>query len=188
MKRVASLYKLSFIATAMILGVVLGLLALPAGAGPIYQISTANKIGQLERKFGPAVTLNQTLFNVKVPVNISNMPGAWKNATLYGFTMVYFLNNSGDSIGGGYPAVMDDMYGMKLSGGLSNGGYNGTVVFPINRTAGVLSGKTCGYTVISAKLGSQAMIIGATSGGTAPHSGPCSKLGLPTPGTIYQMD
>ncbi len=169
---------------AMILGVVLGMSSPPVGADPIYQISATSKLGQLERKFGPAVALNQTLFNVKVPVNITNMPGAWKNATLYGFAMVYFLDNSNDPIGGGYPAAMNDELGMKLSSGLSNGGYNGTVVFPINKTVGTLSGKTCGYSMILAKLGSQVMVIGTTSGGTAPHSGPCSKLEPLTPGTI----
>ncbi len=162
--------------------VTLGFLSTPTSAAPTHQFSLSSKIGQLKQKFGPAYSLNQTLFNVKLPLNISNMPGAWKKSILIGTTVVYFLNGPGDVVG--YSTSTDGGEGMQLNIGLSNGGYNGTIVFPINKTAGAITGKTCGYAMVLARLGSQYMFIGGSSGGTAPQSGPCSNINLPTPGTI----
>ncbi len=175
-------YKSLITVTLIISAVTLVSFSTLTSAAPTYQFSLSSKIGQLKQKFGPAYSLNQTLFNVKLPLNISNMPGAWKKAQLIGTTVVYFLNGPGDAVG--YSTSTDGGAGMPLNIGLSSGSYNGTVVFPINKSAGAITGKTCGYAIVMAKLGSQLMFIGGSSGGTAPQSGPCSNINMPAPGSI----
>jgi hypothetical protein len=64
----------------------------PAGADMAAKLGLSQKFGlQAKKNLGPAVTMNQTLFNVKLPLKISKMPGPWKNASFVGVAMVYFM-------------------------------------------------------------------------------------------------
>jgi hypothetical protein len=157
----------------------------PAGADMTAQLSLSQKFGLHAKKdLGPPVTMNQTLFNVKLPLNISKMPGPWKNAKFVGIAMVYFLDGAGETVG--YAVSKNGEAGMPLNISLNSGSYNGTIVLPIQEVAGTLTGKTCGAAIVMAKLGSQVMFIGASKGGTAPNSGSCGSMnlsGIP-PGSI----
>ena len=168
-----------------ILVLVLGiaLTALPAGtasAGMLFQKSGL----VLKKDFGPQIMLDQTLFNVNIPLNIANMPGPWKNAKFSAVALVYFLDGAGDMIGYGISEGGEE--GMPLNITLDNGSYNGTVALPVRETAGTLSGKTCAVTMVFAKQGGQLMFIGASKGGTAPNSGQCGNMNFSgiKPGTI----
>jgi hypothetical protein len=168
-----------------ILVIVLGiaLIALPAdtaSAGMLLQKSGL----VLKKDFGPQIMLDQTLFNVNIPLNISNMPGPWKNAKLKAVAFVYFLDGPGEMIG--YALSEGGEEGTPLNVTLDNGSYNGTVALPIRAAAGALSGKTCSVAMVIAELGNQHMFIGASKGGTAPNSGDCANMGSPPiqPGTI----
>jgi hypothetical protein len=170
----------------LVLGIVFfGELSAPAGADMTAQLSLSQKFGlQAQKNLGPTVTMNQTLFNVKLPLHISKMPGSWKNAKFVGIAMVYFLDGSGETVG--YATSKYGDSGMPLNINLNGGSYNGTVVLPIQEVAGTLTGKTCGAAMVMAKLGNQVMFIGSSKGGTAPNSGVCGKMnlsGIP-PGTI----
>ena len=171
---------------ALVLGMVFpGELPAPAGADMTAKLSLSQKFGlQAKGNLGPAVAMNQTLFNLRLPLNISKMPGPWKNAKFLGIAMVYFLDGPGETVGYATSRYGDD--GMPLNISLSSGSYNGTVVLPIEEVAGTLTGKTCGAVLVVAKLGSQVMFIGASKGGTAPNSGACGNMNLSgiTPGTI----
>ncbi|MBN1142114.1 MAG: hypothetical protein JXB25_10045 [Deltaproteobacteria bacterium] len=152
-------------------------------SGPA-EADTIHKLGlTLKKNLGSMVTLDQTLFNVKVPLNISKMPGPWKNAKLKGIAMVYFLDGSGEAIGAGLSENGEDWVPLDVV--LNNGNYNGTVVFPIQQSVGTISGKNCSVAMIIAQMGNQTMFIGASTGGTAPNSGPCGNM-CPSlaPGTI----
>jgi len=170
----------------LVVGIVLlGGLPAPAGADMAAKLSLSRKFGlQVKKNLGPAVTMDQTLFNVKLPLNISKMPGPWKNAEFVGMATVYFLDGPGDTVG--YAISRDGEEGMPLNISLNGGSYNGTVILPIQNVAGTLTGKTCSAAVVVAKLGDQVMFIGSSKGGTAPNSGACSKMspsGI-QPGTI----
>ncbi|MEJ2156541.1 MAG: hypothetical protein P8X96_14470 [Desulfobacteraceae bacterium] len=172
--------------SVLLLGIfLLGELPAPLGADMIANLSLSQKFGmQVKKNLGPAVTMNQTLFNVKLPLKISKMPGPWKNAKFVGMATVYFLDGAGETVG--YAMTKDGEEGMPLNISLDSGSYNGTVVLPIQTVTGALTGKTCSAAVVMAKLGDQIMFIGFSKGGTAPNSGVCAKMnasGL-TPGTI----
>jgi len=170
----------------LVLGI--ALVAFPAGtaaAGPAGVGTLLQKSGvMLEKNFGAQVMLDQTLFNVNIPLNISNMPGPWKNAKLTAVAVVYFLDAAGETIG--YGMSKGGKEGLPLNITLANGGYNGTIALPIQETEGALSGKTCSVAMVIAELGNQSMFIGASKGGTAPNSGDCAKMASPPiqPGTI----
>lgn len=155
----------------------------PAGAAGVSMLLQKSGV-TLKKDFGAQVMLDQTLFNVNIPLNISNMPGPWKNAKLTAVAMVYFLDGTGETIG--YGMSKGGEGGMPLNITLANGGYNGTVALPIQETQGALSGKTCSVAMVIAELGNQCMFIGASKGGTAPNSGDCAKMASPPiqPGTI----
>jgi hypothetical protein len=55
----------------------------------------------LKKNLGPQFMLDQTLFNVNIPLAISNLPGPWKNAQLNVVAVVYFLDGAGETIGYG---------------------------------------------------------------------------------------
>jgi hypothetical protein len=157
----------------------------PAGADMAAKLGLSQKFGlQAKKNLGPAVTMNQTLFNVKLPLKISKMPGPWKNASFVGVAMVYFMDGPGEAIG--YATTKNGDGEMPLNISLNDGSYDGTVVLPIQNVAGTISGKTCSVAYVMAKTGNQLMFIGASKGGTAPNSGVCAKMNaLPiAPGTI----
>jgi hypothetical protein len=138
----------------------------------------------LKKNFGPQIMLDQTLMNVNIPLNISNMPGPWKNAKLEAVAIVYFLNATGETTGYGLGEGGENFTPLEVT--LDNGGYNGTVAFPIRVSMGAITGKTCCVTIVMAELGNQRMFVGASTGGTAPNSGQCGNIdwsGI-TPGTI----
>jgi len=170
----------------LVLGI--ALVAFPAGpaaAGPAGVGTLLQKSGvTLKKDFGAQVMLDQTLFNVNIPLNISNMPGPWKNAKLKAVAFVYFLDGPGEMIGYGISEGGEEYTPLNIT--LDNGNYNGTVALPIRKTAGALSGKTCSVAMVIAELGNQTMFIGASKGGTAPNSGHCAKMASPPiqPGTI----
>jgi hypothetical protein len=181
MIKMQTLFKLLPHILVIVLGI--ALIALPAGtasAGMLLQKSGL----VLKKDFGPQIMLDQTLFNVNIPLNISNMPGPWKSAKFSAVALVYFLDGAGDMIGYGMSEGGEE--GMPLNITLDNGSYNGTVALPIRETAGTLSGKTCSVTMVFAKQGGQLMFIGASKGGTAPNSGQCGKVDFSgiKPGTI----
>jgi hypothetical protein len=151
----------------------------PASAGMIQKAGLA-----LKKDLGPQITLDQTLFNVKIPLTITNMPGPWANAKLKAVAIVYFLDAAGDAIG--YALSENGEEWTPLAAGLVNGGYNGTVLIPIRKTAGTISGKTCCVAMVVAELGDQHMFLGGSTGGTAPSSGQCDDLSWDgiAPGTI----
>lgn len=152
----------------------------PATAGVLQQAGIT-----LKKNFGPQIMLDQTLFNVNLPLSISNMPGPWKNAKLKAIVLVTFMNAAGETIGyASGKGGLEDWTPLDVT--LNNGGYSGTVVLPIQASVGTISGKTCCLTVVVAEQGNQHMIIGASKGGTAPNSGECADMGFSgmTPGTI----
>ena len=53
----------------------------------------------LKKDFGPQIMLNQNLFNVNIPLAISNMPGPWKNAKIKARAIVYVLDGAGKTSG-----------------------------------------------------------------------------------------
>jgi len=173
--------KISSRILVIVLGVaLLGLLSSPTAAGMLQKSGIIMK-----KNLGPQIMLDQTLFNVNIPLNISNMPGPWKNAKLKAVAMVYFLDGAGETIGYGLGEGGESSTPIDVA--LDNGGYNGTVVFPIRVTMGAMTGKTCCVTMVVAELGNQHMFIGSSKGGTAPNSGECGQnIGFAgiTPGTI----
>lgn len=138
-----------------------------------------------QQNFNPPVLLDQPLFKVNVPLNVSNMPGPWKHAKLMGAAQVYFLDATGDIIGVAL-SEGSNADGELFEVPLNNGSYSGTVVVPIRVVQGKISGKTCGISVVWAVLGDQMMFIGLTKGGTAPNSGDCGQMNTSSiePGTI----
>jgi hypothetical protein len=148
----------------------LGILPSPAAAD-FFQMNQMTGL-TLEKKFGPHIMLNQTLFNVKIPLAISNMPGPWKYATLKAFVIVYFLNGAGEATGMAFGEKGEEFLPLGVT--LDNGSYNGTVVFPIRTSAGAITGKNCCLTLVVAEMGNQLMVIGASKGGTAPNAGACA--------------
>ena len=137
-----------------------------------------------QTNFGPSVLLDQPLFKVNVPLSVSNLPGPWKHAKLVGAAHVYFLDAAGEAIGVGLPEGSSPG-GELFEVHLNNGSYDGTVVVPIRVVEGRISGKTCGLTVVYAKLADQIMFIGISKGGTAPNSGVCGQMNASLePGTI----
>jgi hypothetical protein len=156
-----------------------GLLPGPAAAGMLQQTGVT-----LKNDFGPQIMLNQSLFNVNIPLAISNMPGPWKNAQLKALVIVYFLDGAGKTIGYGLGEGVEELSPLDIV--LDNGGYNGTVAFPIRASMGTMSGKTCCVTVVIAEQSTQRMIIGVSKGGTAPNSGDCGGMDFShlTPGMI----
>jgi hypothetical protein len=138
----------------------------------------------LKKNIGPQIMLDQSLFNVNIPLNVSNMPGPWKTAKLKAMVVVVFMDAAGETVGYGLGKGGQEF--MPLDVVLDNGGYNGTVVFPIEVTMGAMTGKTCCVTMVLAELGKQLMFIGASTGGTAPNSGNCGNWSLSgiSPGTI----
>jgi hypothetical protein len=177
--------KLLLISVLFLCIVLFGELPAPLGADMIANLSLSKKFGmQVKKNLGPAVTMDQTLFNVKLPLKISKMPGPWKNAKLMGMATVYFLDGAGETVG--YAISKDGEEGTPLNISLDNGSYNGTVVLPIQSVAGALTGKTCSAAFVVANLGDQTMFIGFSKGGTAPNSGVCAKMNAPgiPPGTI----
>jgi len=139
----------------------------------------------LKKNLGPQFMLDQTLFNVNIPLAISNLPGPWKNAQLKVVAVVYFLDGAGETIGYGLGKGGESFTPLDVA--LDNGGYNGTVVFPIEVMIGAMTGKTCCATMVFAELGGQLMFIGSSTGGTAPNSGNCGSIGFSgmAPGTIW---
>jgi hypothetical protein len=89
-----------------------------------------------QKKFGPQIMLDQTLFNVNIPLAISNMPGPWKNAKLQVVAMVHFLDGAGETIGYGLGEGGESFTPLDVT--LDNGGYNGTVAFPIRVSMGTI--------------------------------------------------
>lgn len=138
----------------------------------------------LKKNFGPQIMLDQTLLDVNIPLNISNMPGPWKNAKLKAMAIVYFMNAAGETTGYGLGEGGENWTPLDVA--LDNGSYNGTVVFPIRVSIGAITGKTCCVTMVMAELGNQHMFVGASTGGTAPNSGQCANIDWSaiTPGTI----
>ncbi len=178
--KAADVYKKNCFKRIMVLVICVVLsqaLSVPAGAEMSQNLNLT-----MQQNFGSMVSINQTLFNVRLPVNISNMPGAWKNATLKGFAAVSFLDGSGELIGYGFGPDGESL--SSLNAVLNNGNYNGTVVFPIRKVAGGISGKTCSTAIVAAQLGNQIMIIGTSRGGTAPNSNGCMNISNLEPGTI----
>lgn len=164
----------------LVVGVVLfGFLPNPAAAGMLQKAGVT-----LKKDFGQQIMLDQTLFNVNIPLNISNMPGPWKNAKLEAFAIVYFLDGTGKAIGAGLTEGGESL--MPLDVVLNNGGYNGTAVLPIRTTMGTMTGKTCCVTMVVAEASNQHMIIGVSKGGTAPNSTDCGGMDFShlTPGMI----
>ena len=172
--------KISLRILVIVLGVaLLGLLSRPAAAGMLQKSGIT-----LKKNLGPQIMLDQTLFNVNIPLNISNMPGPWKNAKLEAFAIVYFLDGTGKAIGAGLTEGGESL--MPLNVVLDNGGYNGTAVLPIRTTMGTMTGKTCCVTMVVAETSNQYMIIGVSKGGTAPNSADCGGMDFShlTPGMI----
>jgi hypothetical protein len=164
----------------LILGLtLLGPFPVPAAAGMLQKTGVT-----LKKDFGPQIMLNQTLFNVNIPLAISNMPGPWKNAKIKALAIVYFLDGAGKTIGYGLGEGVEELIPLDVV--LDNGGYNGTAVFPIRASMGTMSDKTCCVTIVVAEQSSQHMVIGVSKGGTAPNSGDCGGVDFShlTPGMI----
>ena len=166
---------LALVLSVALLGLFPGLTA--AGMSQKYGLT-------LKKNFGPQIMLDQTLFNVNIPLAISNLPGPWKNAKLHTMVAVIFMDAAGEMVGYGLAEGGQEFIPLDIA--LDNGGYNGTVVVPIRMSMGAITGKTCCVTIVLAKLGDQIMFIGSSTGGTAPSSGNCGDIvwsGI-TPGTI----
>ena len=138
----------------------------------------------LKKNIGPQIMLDQSLFNVNIPLNVSNLPGPWKNAKLKAMVAVIFMDAAGETVGYGLGEGGQEFIPLNIV--LDNGGYNGTVEVPIRVSMGAITDKTCCVTMVLAKLGDQFMFIGTSTGGTAPNSGNCGGIGWSglTPGTI----
>jgi len=138
----------------------------------------------LKKNFGPQIQLNKALFNVHIPLSISDMPGPWKHAKLQAVVYVMFMDGVGETVGYGLGENGEEVTPLEIS--LNNGGYNGTVSIPITKSMGTITGKTCSVALIMAQLNDQRMFIGGATGGTAPNSGGCAHINMSaiTPGTI----
>lgn len=160
--------------------VLLGFFPNPADAGMLQKTGFT-----LKKDFGPQVMLDQTLFNVNIPLNVSNLPGPWKNAKFKAMVAVIFMDAAGKMVGYGLGEGGQEEF-ISLDVVLDNGSYNGTVVVPIRVSIGAITGKTCCVSIVIAESGDQHMFIGASRGGTAPNSGQCDNIGWSgmTPGTI----
>ncbi len=171
--------KQSRILVLVLSAALLGLFTGPAAAGMLQKTGVT-----LKKDFGPQIMLDQTLFNVNIPLAISNMPGPWKSAKLKALAIVYFLDGTGETIGYGLGEGGEELIPLDVV--LDNGGYNGTVVFPIRVSMGTITAKTCCVTIVVAEQSTQRMIIGVSQGGTAPNSGDCGGMDFShlTPGMI----
>lgn len=156
-----------------------GLLPGPTVAGMLQKAGFT-----LKKDLGPQLMLDQTLFNVNIPLAISNMPGPWKNAQIKALAIVYFLDGAGETVGYGMGEGREELIPLDIV--LDNGGYNGTVAFPIRASMGMITAKTCCVTIVIAEQSTQRMIIGVSKGGTAPNSGDCGGMDFShfTPGMI----
>jgi hypothetical protein len=68
----------------------------PTAAGMLQKTGVT-----LKKDFGPQIMLNQNLFNVNIPLAISNMPGPWKNTKINALAIVHFIDGAGKTIGYG---------------------------------------------------------------------------------------
>lgn len=182
MKQLRKQAKIRQSVTAFVAGIfLLGLVPGTSCAEMVFK-----KALKFQQKFGPQITLDQTLMRVNIPLDIDNMPGPWKNAKLKVAAFVYFLDAANEPVGYGASSGGIEEWA-PIDVALANGSYSGTVVFPIKAAAGTITGKTCCVVILVAELGNQRMFIGTSMGGTAPNS--CDgfiNLDIP-PGTILDF-
>jgi hypothetical protein len=176
MQRTAFYRKNPLLVTVVVLELLLlGLCPVLWAANSISLDTTRFK---MKKNFGPQIPLNQPLMTVSVPLNISKLPGPWKQSSGIVQVIVLFLDETGVTVGAGV--------GLSVVP-IQNGSYSGTMAYPIKDAMGGITARTCVLAMAMAQLGEQTMFLGVSKGGTSPNASACdvSELQL-TPGTIME--
>jgi hypothetical protein len=152
---------------------------------------------------GPKVKFDESVMTVHIPLHISDMPGGWKNASLFVGGVVRFADANGKTTAMGYPSEdafnkhVDEMplpipMYQKLK--LDNGAYSGNVnvpiseVLPMGSQALTVTANTCAVGYAFAKLNDSIMVIGSSSVGAGTAAGDCSPDLKWLPGTIINLN
>jgi len=154
---------------------------------------------------GPKVKFDEKLMTIHIPLNITDMPGGWENASIFVGGYVEFADADGKQTAVGSPSadalnkyrnefLFSSMIPVSQKLTLNNGAYSGTVDVPITMVtqtdssqALTVTANTCAMAYAFAQLNDLIMVIGGSHVGAGTLAGDCSDLGHFTPGAMYDF-